>query len=352
MARSTPDGFTEKEIDYYSRQIVLRNFGLEGQRKLKNAKVCVVGAGGLGSSILTQLTSMGVGTIRVVDRDIVEISNLQRQHLYGVHVVGYPKVEAAEMRLKQLNPFIEIEPVPLSVTPGNVERIIQGTDVVVDGLDSMTPRYALNRACQKQGVPYVFGAVIMQMGNASTLIPGETACLECFQGNLDDAELPSCSVLGVHPSIISLLASIQVSETIKILLGEPPVLANQLLFADLKDLSVEKISLAKVESCPVCGSKPLKKPRPLHDSNFEEVCGRENRRVFVFSPDEHQNLDMKEVNQRIRSLGHNISVQGKMGTTFSKDVVKGSILVSGVTIIEGVSDKTEAKKLRDSLLKD
>jgi len=148
MTRPTPRDFTEKEMDYYSRQIVLKEVGLEGQRRLRESKVCVVGAGGLGSPILTQLASMGVGTLRVVDRDIVEVSNLQRQHLYGVHVIGVPKVEAAERRLREINPFIDVEPVPLSVTPGNAERIIAEADVVVDALDSMRARYALNRAIQ------------------------------------------------------------------------------------------------------------------------------------------------------------------------------------------------------------
>lgn len=339
-----------KEMDYYSRQIVLRDFGLEGQRRLKGSKVCVVGAGGLGSPILTQLASMGVGTIRVVDRDIVEISNLQRQHLYGVHVVGLPKVEAAEMRLRQINPFIDVEPVPLSVTPGNAESIIRGADVVVDALDAMKPRYALNRACQKLGTPFIFGAVIMQMGNASTIIPGETACLECFQGGIDDAALPSCATQGVHPSIISIIASVQVSETVKILLGEKPVLANKLLFADLNDLSLEKISLAKVDTCPVCGANPAGKPTPLKEGSVEEVCGREGRRVFIFSPDESMELDLEEVNRRLIDAGFSVDVKGRMGTTFTKEAVKGSVLCSGVTILEGLNELREARSLRDDIL--
>ncbi|NIN66359.1 MAG: 4-methyl-5(B-hydroxyethyl)-thiazole monophosphate biosynthesis protein, partial [Anaerolineae bacterium] len=145
MSDPTPGGFTEQELDYYSRQIVLREFGLEGQRRLKNAKACVVGAGGLGSPILTQLASMGVGTLRIIDRDVVEASNLQRQHLYGMHQLGLPKAEAAEDRLHQINPFIEVKPIPLSVTHGNAERLIEGSDIVVDGLDSMAARYAVNR---------------------------------------------------------------------------------------------------------------------------------------------------------------------------------------------------------------
>jgi adenylyltransferase/sulfurtransferase len=284
MSDSLSLGFTEKELDYYSRQIVLKEFGFEGQRKLKKAKVCVVGAGGLGSPILTQLASMGIGSIRVVDRDVVEISNLQRQHLYGMHQVGLPKVEAAMDRLKQINPFIEVEPVPLSLTYSNAGRIIEGADIVVDALDSMAARYAVNRACQKTGTPFVHGAVIMQVGTASTIIPGETACLECFQSGIDDAELPSCAVLGVHPSVISLIASVQVSETIKLLLGETPILANKLLFADLKELSIEKVQLAKAENCKVCSEVQESvelKPSEIH---VEEICGREERRVWIFSP--------------------------------------------------------------------
>ena len=349
MARPKPIGFTAKEMDYYSRQIVLKEIGLDGQRRLKDGTVCVVGAGGLGSLILIQLASMGVGTLRVVDRDIVEVSNLQRQQLYDTKVIGVPKVEAAENRLRELNPFIEVEPVPLSVTPGNAERIIGGVDVVVDALDSMRARYALNRAAQRLGIPYVHGAVIMQVGNATTIIPGETACLECFQGGIDDASLPSCAVMGVHPSIIGVIASVQVSETIRLLLGEEPVLANRLLFADLSDLSLEKITLAKVETCPVCGSSPRGEPAPIDYASPEEVCGREGRRVFVFSPDMDQGLDVEGVNRRLEADGYELIARARMGTTFTRGKVKGSILSSGVTIIEGLESKEKATRLKEQL---
>ncbi len=350
MSDPTSGGFTEEELDYYSRQIVLKEFGLEGQRKLKKAMICVVGAGGLGSPILTQLASMGVGAIRVVDRDVVEISNLQRQHLYGIHQLGLPKAEAAMDRLHQINPFIEVEPVPLSVTYGNAERIIEGADVVVDALDSMAARYAVNRACQRKGTPFVHGAVIMQVGTSSTIIPGETACLECFQSGIDDADLPSCSVLGVHPSVIGLIASIQVSETVRLLLGEPPVLANKLLFADLKELSIEKVQLAKAENCQICSGHLAPIESLPDETHVEEICGREGRRVWVFSPEHAMGIDLKEIKAKLDDLGYTISVNGRLGTSFEHNKVKGSILVSGVTIIEGVRDQMAAEKLRGQLL--
>lgn len=350
MPDPMPKGFTEQELDYYSRQIVLREFGLEGQRKLKKAKVCVVGAGGLGSPILTQLASMGVGTLRVIDRDVVEASNLQRQHLYGMHQLGLPKVEAAQDRLHSINPFIEVEPVPLSMTKGNAERLIEGSNIVVDGLDSMAARYAVNRACQRKGIPFVHGAVIMQVGTASTIIPGETACLECFQGGIDDAYLPSCAVQGVHPSIISLIASVQVSETIRLLLGEPPVLANKLLFADLKELSIEKVQLARAENCRVCSGHLGPVEADPGETHVEEICGREGRRVWIFSPEYEMDIDLVEINARLDDLGYTITAEGRLGTSFKHEKVKGSVLASGVTVIEGVKDREAAEKLRDRLL--
>ena len=350
MNRPSISGLTQEEFEYYSRQIVLKDFGLEGQRKLKNAKVCVVGAGGLGSPILTQLASMGVGTIRIVDRDVVEISNLQRQHLYGVNVVGVPKVEAAQNRLSQLNPYIEVEPVPLSVTDVNAENLIRDMDVVVDALDSMRARYAVNRACHELAKPLVHGAVIMEIGSATTIIPEKTACIECFQGGIKDEDLPSCSVMGVHPAVINLIASIQVSEVVKIILCEKPTLANYLLFADLQDLSIEKVKISKSDSCPICGTNPKPKPRKNEEPLFEEICGREGRRVFIFSPNNDMNINLNQVNSSINVQGFITTMEAKLGTSFKKGEIKGSILRSGVTIIEGVKSKEEALRIRNSIL--
>jgi molybdopterin/thiamine biosynthesis adenylyltransferase len=350
MNRPSISGLTPEEFEYYSRQIVLKDFGLEGQRRLKNSRVCVVGAGGLGSPILTQLASMGVGTIRVIDRDVVEISNLQRQHLYGVDVIGVPKVEAAQNRLKQLNPYINVEPIPLSVTYNNAENLVQDMDVVIDALDSMRARYAVNRACVKFAKPLVHGAVIMEIGSATTIIPEKTACIECFQGGIKDEDLPSCAVMGVHPAVINLIASIQVSEAVKLILGEEPVLANYLLFADLHDLSLEKIKIAKAESCPVCGSKPLEKPPKVDEPFFEEICGRAGKRVFIFSPNENMNLNLSQVNSLIKDQGFITTMETRMGTSFRKGEIKGSVLNSGVTIVEGVKSKKDAMKIRNSIL--
>jgi len=352
MARYKTPGFSDEEVEYYSRQMVLDEIGSTGQLKLKRAKVCVAGLGGLGSPLSIQLASMGVGHLRIIDRDVVEMSNLQRQHLYGVDVIGYPKVEAAAMRLRKLNPFVEIDPVPMSLSATNTEKLVGGVDIVVDGLDRMAPRYALNRACIKLGIPYVFGAVITHIGNVTTIIPGKTACLECFHGGIDDSTLPTCAVVGVNPSIISIVASIQASEAVKIILGRAPSLANTLLFCDLTSLTFERIALARAETCPVCGSKPKIKAIPLEREPVEEICGRDGRRVFIFSSDDDRHLDMKTVIDRISKFGLRLDVEAVMGATFSSGSgLKGSVLSSGVVIIEGMDDREHAEKLMNQLIK-
>ena len=348
MARFSVDGFDDGELDYYSRQIVMRDFGLGAQRKLKAATVVVVGAGGLGSPAAIQLASMGVGKLRIVDRDVVEVSNLQRQNLYGIGDVGLAKVEAAENRLRDINPFIEVEALPWAVSSRNASKIIDGADVVLGCLDTMSPRYALNRACHKAGIPFIHGAAITTNGAVSTILPGETPCLECFQGGIDDASMPTCATVGVHPAIVNIVASLMVSETVRIITGQGPELAGKLMFIDLGDYSFETIQLGKVENCPVCGVDP--KEAGAVDSSME-ICGREGRRVFVFTPEEEMGMSQSDILSRLDSLGYTPTVKGRLGTTFKgKGNMRGSLLSSGVLIVEGINDESEAVKVRDSIL--
>ncbi len=336
---------SEEELEYYSRQVVMAEMGYNAQLKLKNSKACLVGVGGLGSPAAMQLAAMGVGYLRIVDRDVVELTNLHRQHLYGVDDVGYPKVEAAAKRLRNLNPYIKVEPLPLSVNQTNAEDIVRGMDVVVDGLDSMNARYAINRACIKLGVPYVFGAAITTTGNLSTIVPAETACLECFYGSLDDKKLPKCGVVGVHPSLVNIIASLEVSEAIRILTGKQPRLANKLLNFDLDELEFNEINLSKVDCCPVCGSHPSRSPVPLKHELVEEICGRKGKKVFVIVPEESLDINLSKLKNYLTKKGFSIKVEGKLGLTFNHKDVKASVLKSGVTILEGIKEKDEALKL-------
>jgi len=343
MPKDQVTDLSDEELEFYSRQIVLTEIGYTGQLRLRNAKVCIVGLGGLGCPVAQQLATMGVGYLRLVDRDVVELSNLQRQHLYSVNSLGYPKAEVAAKRLRELNPNIEIDPVPSSLNVNNAEDIIRGMDVVVDGLDSVMSRYILNRACQKLGVPYVFGAAIMTFGNVSTIVPGETPCLECFQGDLNDEMLPTCAVVGVHPSILDIIASIEVSEATRIILGEKPHLAGKILHCDVGNMEFKTVEISKAENCPVCGSKPSGPPMPLRQKLVTEVCGREGKRVFVITPKRNLELNMDELYSLLIGNGFNVQVKADLGITFYSGL-KGtaSILKSGVMIIEGEDGEKEA----------
>lgn len=339
----TIEELSNEELEYYSRQIVLPPIGYDGQLRLRNAKVCIVGLGGLGSPAALQLASMGVGHLRLVDYDVVELSNLQRQHLYDIHSLGYAKVEVAAMRLRDLNPHVQIEPLPLFLSESNAQDIVRDMDVVVDGLDRMSPRYALNRACVNLGVPYIFGAAVSTYGNVSTIIPGTTACVECFQRGFDDDSLPTCAVVGVHPSIINIIASIEVSEAIRVLLGQKPRLANGLLHCDVEYLEFEKLDLSKADDCPVCGSE-LTAPAAIPEHRLvTELCARQGLRTFVIAPRRDLALDMSEVRSLLSKGGFDAKVEGELGITFDRKGNKTvSLLKSGVMIVEDAADEDEA----------
>jgi len=294
---------------------------------------------------------MGVGHLRLVDYDVVEPSNLQRQHLYDVHSVGYPKVEVAATRLRDLNPHVQIEPLPLLLGENNAEDIVGDMDVVVDGLDRMSPRYALNRVCVNLGVPYIFGAAVSTYGNVSTIIPGKTACLECFQRGFDDGALPTCAVVGVHPSVINVIASIEVSEAIRVLLGREPRLANKLLHCDIEYVEFEELELSKADDCPVCSSEPPSSPPTPQGELVTELCARQGLRTFVIAPEQDLALDMSELRSLLTTEGHDVKVEGELGITFER-AGKGtaSLLKTGVMIVEDATDEDEAKDLYSQLI--
>lgn len=346
MSTHDSEGLTDEELEYYSRQIVLSDIGYDGQQKLHDASVCIAGVGGLGSVAATQLAAMGVGHLRLVDYDVVELSNLHRQHLYDVNAIGYPKVEIAAGRLRDLNPHVDIEPLPLAIGAHNSEEIVTGMDVVVDGLDRMMPRYAINSACVKLGVPYVFGAAVSMYGNVSTILPQETACLECFYGSIEDDALPSCSVLGVHPAVIGLVASIEVAETTRVLLGQEPRLANRLLHCDIEAMAFEQVELSKTSSCPVCGPEPRPAPATPEHGLVSELCSRDGKRTFAIMPRRNLELDMESVREVAISSGFRITVSAGLGTTFEwGQTGRASLLSSGIMIVEGARDEGEAQDL-------
>ena len=326
---------TDDELYIYSRQIVLGDIGYDGQLQLRNATVCLVGVGGLGSSTALKLTGMGVGKLRIVDRDIVSRSDLHRQYLYDAKSIGRPKVEVAAEKLNHLNPDVVIEAVPESLNLLNVDDIIKGMNVVVDGLDRPQPRYLINRTCHKRNIPYIFGAAIETYGQVTTLVPGQTFCLECFMPGLQDDALPSCGTVGVHPSVLGIVSSIQVAEAVRLLTGKNPLLLNKLLNIDVREYEFDQVSLSADPACKVCGENGINSTEGLTDQFFEETCARDGRRNFVISPKTRINIDLVQLSSVIKANHYTINFIGSMGVTFDAlEIFTVCMLISGIMIVQ------------------
>jgi molybdopterin/thiamine biosynthesis adenylyltransferase len=241
--------------EFYSRQVAMKELGKEGQQKLAKACVAVVGVGGLGTVSALYLTLAGVGYIRVIDHDIIEPHNLHRQILYTPDDLHSLKAEVAAKRLGQVNPLIKVEAVSENINSHTVERILEGIDCVVDGLDNMITRYIVNRACVKTNVPYVFGAASGIEGNLSVFAPPETGCLECLIPNLSDNQIQTGNTRGVIGATPGIIGSLQTMETIKLLTDTGSTLKNKLLTCDFKDMDFTTINITKNPRCPVCHEK-------------------------------------------------------------------------------------------------
>jgi molybdopterin/thiamine biosynthesis adenylyltransferase len=245
---------------FYSRQVAIKELGVEGQRKLAKSRVAVVGMGGLGTVSSLYLALAGVGCIRVIDHDIVELHNLHRQILYSPKDLHCSKVEVAAKRLGQVNPLVMVESFSEKVHSGNIERLLSGVDCVVDGLDNMSSRYIVNSVCVKNRVPYVFGAVANMEGNLSVFSSPETGCLECLMPNcleLDNQTQSGDSMVGIIGALPGVIGSLQAMEVIKLLTGTGSTLKGKLLVCDFKDLDFTTVNLSKNVQCSVCHSKDL-----------------------------------------------------------------------------------------------
>lgn len=347
-----------EDLQRYSRQIMLEEIGFIGLEKLRKAKVCVVGVGGIGNPVVTQLTAMGIGKLKIVDRDIIEISNLHRQHLYTENDLGKVKVEAAKERLEKINSSVEIEALPNSVTKYTAESIISGYDIVVDALDSIDARYALNDACIKLNIPLIYAGALGMLGSVCTIIPNKTACLRCIFPALAEEDMPTCSTEGVHPSILYLVGGIQVSEVVKIILGEKPTLENKLMYVDLNDLSLEKITVFRQEECPSCGTKRIDTDElETKQLIIEELCGRDRgKRTYTVTPSHiSSSLNLLGIEKNAERLGYTIKTKGELGLTImssNSDNLLISFMTSGAATIVGAKNEDEALTIYKSFVDD
>ena len=311
---------SHEEILRYSRHLILPEVGPQGQQRLKEARVAVIGAGGLGSPAALYLAAAGVGTMGLVDFDIVESSNLQRQVIHGTSAVGKSKLDSATARIKDLNPHVHVEPFETRLTSENAREILAGLDVVVDGTDNFPTRYLVNDVCVLLGKPNAYGSIFRFEGQASVFYAQEGPCYRClFREPPPPGLVPSCAeggVLGVLPAVIG---SLQALEAIKLVLGAGDTLIGRLLLFDALRLKFRELALRKDPECPVCGVNPT--ITELVD--YEEFCG-------IGSEPEYQGTAVSppELAHEIRDGGDVVLIDVRESVEWEIGNIEGATLIS------------------------
>lgn len=248
---------SENQILRYSRQLILKDIGYEGQEKLLKSRVLVIGAGGLGSPVLYYLAACGIGTLGIADFDTVSISNLQRQILHHTEDIGRKKTDSAGEKLKKINPDTDIIKHNSRVGIDNIEDLISQYDVIIDAVDNFPARYLITDACFFHRKPVIEGAVLGFEGLLTTILPGNSHCYRClYPYPPEDGMVPTCSDTGIMGMITGTIGSLQALEAIKVLLGIGEILVNRLLTFDGLSLGFRTINLPKRKNCPLCGEYP------------------------------------------------------------------------------------------------
>lgn len=262
-------GLSQEEILRYSRHLIVPEIGLEGQKRLKQSRVLLVGAGGLGSPLGLYLAAAGVGHLGIVDFDVVDFTNLQRQLLHGTKDVGRKKLDSARDRIQDINPGVVVEPYETRLTSANALEILESYDVIVDGTDNFPTRYLTNDACVILGKPNVYGSIFRFEGQASVFATEDGPCYRClFREPPPPGLVPSCAEGGVLGVLPGLIGTIQATETLKLLLGIGEPLIGRLLLVDALAMSFRTVRVRRDPKCPVCGTREQKE---LID--YDGFCG-------------------------------------------------------------------------------
>jgi molybdopterin/thiamine biosynthesis adenylyltransferase len=330
--------------DRYSRQARFWGIGAEGQARLAAGRVLVVGCGALGSSVIDLLARAGVGHLVVVDRDFVELSNLQRQLLYDEAdaAAGTPKAVAAAAAVGRINAGVRVEAVVVDVTPTNVEALVARADVVVDGTDNLETRYLLNDACVKAGIPWVYGGAVGSTGMSMTILPGETACFRCLYPTPQPAgTMETCDTAGVLASTVVTVAAMQWTEAVKLLVGDRDHLSRGLTAFDVwTNDHLQAEGVPRRPDCPCCGERRFEYLDARVTSRTASLCGRDAVQV---SPGRAVRLDLGALARKLAGTGSVTS-----NDYLLRSVVDGhemTVFADGRAIIKGTHDLAVARSL-------
>ena len=291
-----PD-LSRDEISRYARHLIIPDVGLEGQKRLKAARVLLIGAGGLGSPLALYLSAAGVGHIGLVDFDVVDVTNLQRQILHGTEDVGRKKLDSARERIHDVNPFVELTTYETTLTSKNALDIIGKYDIVVDGTDNFPTRYLVNDACVLLGKPNVYGSIFRFEGQASVFSANDGPCYRClFPTPPPPGMVPSCAEGGVLGVLPGLVGTIQATETIKLILGIGEPLVGRLLLIDALGTQFRTVKVRRNPACPMCGTHEIKE---LID--YDEFCGLKTEAQGPMTEDEMPEITPAELAVRLRA---------------------------------------------------
>jgi molybdopterin/thiamine biosynthesis adenylyltransferase len=328
----------------YSRQILFSGIGKEGQAQLIASKVALVGCGALGAVQASLLVRAGIGTLRIIDRDFVEESNLQRQILFDEEDVKamLPKAVAAEKKLRSANSLVQVEGLVEDVNASSIERLLGGFDLIIDATDNFDARFLLNDYAVKKGIPWIYGACVGSYGLTFPILPGDTACLRCvFESPPPAGVSPSCDTAGVIGPIVSVIAGMQVAEALKILLGRKETVNRKIITTDLWDNRREAIDLPRPHSeCPCCGRREFPYLEGSLGSDVTTLCGRNSVQI---RRREAGSMDLDGLAQRLGPIGR--IEKNRFLLRASIDGYQVTVFADGRAIITGTYNPAVAKSI-------
>lgn len=332
-----------KSRDRYAPQIRFSPIGEQGQNLLQNSRIAIVGVGALGGAIANHLVRAGVGYLRIIDRDVVDISNLQRQTLFQERnaALGLPKVIAAKAHLQQINSSIEIVALAEDVTAKNVEALLSDVDLILDGSDNFSTRYLINEVSLKYNIPWIYGAIVADIGETCTFIPGQGPCFSCIHPESPQIDLmPTCDTAGVIGPIVQLIAACQAAEALKILIKDFDKIRKSLLHIEMWSFVQLEIKLPIHSSCPVCSEGHYPYLQREEGESVTLLCGRDTVQV---RPKEAKHLDLVQLGKKLSPLG--IVRLSPYFLRFDKEPYQLSIFPDGRVLVHGTSEGSVARGL-------
>ena len=332
------------DLERYSRAILLPEIGRAGQERLLSSAVAVIGCGALGTVIASSLVRAGVGRVKIADRDYIELNNLQRQVLFDEDDIakGRPKAIAAAEKLRRVNSQIQVEPLVVDVNPGNVEAIIGDADLVLDGTDNFETRFLINDACVKLGIPWVYGAVIGVSGMTMTIVPHKTPCFRCFLSEVPaPGSVPTCDTVGVLGPAASIVASLQVIQGLKLLLGQEHEAQGELVYVEAWALSTERMQVGKGSTpCPACDLGQFDFLEAAEGSHAIALCGRDAVQIHQLGK---KAVSFPELATRLQSAGE-VSYNQYM-LQLKVDSYELTVFPDGRAIVQGTADEGLARAI-------